>query len=111
MALSWRKRTVVNTDAIDTIADGVAGRHPIPEVLDDLLKVVDDVVLVDDDLIKRGMRLLFERAGLVVEPPAALGVAAILGNPERFAGLSVATVVCGSNVTASDFRAWAMDSR
>jgi threonine dehydratase len=111
MALSWRKRTVVNTDAIDTIADGVAGRHPIPEVLDDLLKVVDDVILVDDDLIKRGMRLLFERAGLVVEPSAALGVAAILGNPERFAGLSVATVVCGSNVTASDFRAWAMDSR
>jgi threonine dehydratase len=111
MALSWRKRTVVNTDTIDTIADGVAGRHPIPEVLDDLLKVVDDVVLVDDDLIKRGMRLLFERAGLVVEPSAALGVAAILRNPERFTELSVATVVCGSNVTASEFRAWAMDSR
>jgi threonine dehydratase len=111
MALSWRKRTVVNTDTIDTIADGVAGRHPIPEVLDDLLEVVDDVVLVDDDLIKRGMRLMFERAGLVVEPSAALGVAAILGNPERFTGLSVATVVCGSNVTAADFRAWAMDAR
>lgn len=110
MALSWRKRTVVNTDTIDTIADGVAGRHPIPEVLDDLLNVVDDVVLVEDDLIKRGMRLLFECAGLVVEPSAALGVAAILGNPERFARLSVATVVCGSNVTRSDFRAWAMDS-
>jgi threonine dehydratase len=111
MALSWRKRTVVNTDTIDTIADGVAGRHPIPEVLADLLEVVDDVILVDDDLIKRGMRLLFECAGLVVEPSAALGVAAVLGNPEKFTGLSVATVVCGSNVTPSDFRAWAMDSR
>ena len=54
--------------------------------------------------------VLFECAGLVVEPSAALGVAAILGNPERFARLSVATVVCGSNVTRSDFRAWAMDS-
>lgn len=109
MALSWRSRAVVNTDVIDTIADGVAGRHPIPEVLDDLLEVVDDVVLVDDDLIKRGMRLLFERAGLVVEPSAALGVAAILGAPERFAGLRVATVVCGSNITPSDFRAWALN--
>lgn len=108
MALSWRKGAVVDTDTIDTIADGVAGRHPIPEVLDDLLQVVDDVVLVDDDLIKRGMRLLFECAGLVAEPSAALGVAAVLAHPARFAGRSVATVVCGSNVSPSDFRSWAM---
>ena len=46
MALSWRRGSVVETDTIDTIADGVAGRCPIPEVLDDLLVVVDDVVLV-----------------------------------------------------------------
>ncbi|WP_063936047.1 threonine ammonia-lyase [Actinokineospora spheciospongiae] len=106
MALSWRARAVVNTDAVDTIADGVAGRHPIPEVLDDLLEVLDDVTLVDEDLIKRGMRLLLECAGLVVEPSAALGVAAVLGDPERFAGLDVATVVCGSNVAPADFRTW-----
>ena len=37
MALSWRQRTVVETERIETIADGVAGRCPIPEVLDDLL--------------------------------------------------------------------------
>ena len=35
MPLSWRHRRVVNTDTIDTIADGVAGRFPIPEVLED----------------------------------------------------------------------------
>jgi threonine dehydratase len=28
MALSWRQRTVVETDRIETIADGVAGRYP-----------------------------------------------------------------------------------
>ncbi|HEV2781402.1 MAG TPA: pyridoxal-phosphate dependent enzyme [Actinophytocola sp.] len=106
MALSWWKRTVVDTDTIHTIADGVAGRHPIPEVLDDLLQVVDDVALVDDDLIKLGMRLLFERAGLVVEPSAALGVAAILADRERFAGLTAATIICGSNVAPADFHAW-----
>lgn len=42
MALSWRKGSVVETDTIDTIADGVAGRFPIPEVLDDLLCVIDE---------------------------------------------------------------------
>jgi hypothetical protein len=42
MALSWRCGSVVETDIIETIADGVAGRCPIQEVLDDLL-IVDDV--------------------------------------------------------------------
>ena len=109
MALSWRSGAVVNTDTIDTIADGVAGRHPIPEALDDLLEVVDDVVLVDDESIKVGMRHLFDFAGLVVEPSAALGVAAVLECPERFRGRSVATIICGSNIVTSDFRRWVLE--
>src|SRR5208337_3431300 len=36
------------TDRIDTIADGVAGRCPIPAVLDDLLAVADHVPLVEE---------------------------------------------------------------
>jgi threonine dehydratase len=71
MALSWRQATVVETDRIDTIADGVAGRCPIPEVLADLLVVLDDVVLVREESIKAGMRALYEHAGLVVEPSLA----------------------------------------
>lgn len=97
MALSWRRGTVVRTATIDTIADGVAGRCPIPEVLDDLLAVLDDVVLVGEDSIRAGMGLLLRQAGVVAEPSAALGVAALLEDRERFAGRRVATVICGSN--------------
>jgi threonine dehydratase len=106
MALSWRRRTVVETAFIDTIADGVAGRCPIPEVLEDLLVVLDDVVLVREDSIKAAMRALHVHAGLVVEPSAALGIAAILEQPERFAGRRVTTIVCGSNVDPADFTRW-----
>jgi threonine dehydratase len=109
MALSWRSGAVVNTETIDTIADGVAGRHPIPEVLEDLLEVVDDVVLVDDESIKGGMRHLFDFAGLVVEPSAALGVAAVLEDRDRFHGRNIATIICGSNVMSSDFQRWILD--
>ena len=109
MALSWRERTVVETDRIDTIADGVAGRCPIPEVLDDLLVVLDDVVLVSEDSIKAGMRAIYEHAGLVVEPSAALGIAAVLEDPERFAGRRVTTILCGSNVGPTDFARWVLD--
>ena len=109
MALSWRKRTVVETDRIETIADGVAGRCPIPEVLDDLLVVLDDVMLVSEDSIKAGMRAVYEHAGLVVEPSAALGVAAVLEDPERFAGRRVTTILCGSNVGPTDFARWVLE--
>jgi threonine dehydratase len=109
MALSWRQGTVVETNRIETIADGVAGRCPIPEVLDDLLVVLDDVVLVREDSIKAGMRELHEHAGLVVEPSAALGIAAVLEDPDRFAGRHVTTILCGSNVAPTDFAHWVLE--
>ena len=109
MARSWRQRTVVETDRIETIADGVAGRCPIPEVLGDLLVVLDDMVVVREDSIQVGMRMLYEHAGLVVEPSAALGVAAILEEPERFAGRRVTTILCGSNVGPVDFARWVLE--
>ena len=99
---------MVETDRIETIADGVAGRCPIPEVLDDLLVVLDDVILVGEDSIKAGMRALYEHAGLVIEPSAALGIAAILEEPERFAARCVTTILCGSNVSPADFAQWVL---
>jgi threonine dehydratase len=106
MTRSWRARRVVTTDTTDTIADGVAGRFPIPAVLDDLLLVADDAVLVREASIVAGMRLLLEGAGLVVEPSAALGVAAILEDRDRFSGRHIVTIVCGSNVDPDAYRGW-----
>lgn len=102
MTLSWRAKAVINTDSMDTIADGVAGRFPIPEVLSDLLEVADDAYLVDESSIIEGVRTLYETAGLIVEPSAALGIAAILENPDDFHGMRVATVICGSNISSAD---------
>lgn len=106
MTHSWLGRRVVTTDSTDTIADGVAGRRPIPAVLDDLLLVADDAVLVQEASIIAGMRMLLDHAGLVVEPSAALGVAAILEDRERFAGRHVVTIVCGSNVDVDTYHRW-----
>ncbi|MEV0590511.1 threonine ammonia-lyase [Nonomuraea cavernae] len=106
MTHSWRQRRVVTTDSTDTIADGVAGRRPIPAVLDDLLLVADDAVLVQEASITAGMRMLLDHAGLVVEPSAALGIAAILEDRDRFAGRHVVTIVCGSNVDVDAYHRW-----
>jgi threonine dehydratase len=82
------------------------GRRPIPAVLDDLLQVADDAILVQEASIITGMRMLLEHAGLVVEPSAALGIAAILEDRDRFAGRHVATIVCGSNVDIDAYYRW-----
>jgi threonine dehydratase len=103
---SWHQRRVVTTDSTNTIADGVAGRIPIPEVLADLLVVADDAVLVQEASIITGLRMLLDHAGLVVEPSAALGIAAILEDRDRFAGRQVFTIVCGSNVDQDKYRRW-----
>jgi threonine dehydratase len=106
MTRSWHERRVITTDSTDTIADGVAGRYPIPAVLDDLIEVADDAVLVQEASIVAGMRMLLERAGLVVEPSAALGVAAVLEDPDRFAGRHVVTIICGGNVDLDAYHRW-----
>jgi threonine dehydratase len=106
MTRSWHERRVVTTESTDTVADGVAGRFPIPEVLDDLLTVADDAVLVRESSIIAGMRMLLEHTGLIVEPSAALGVAAVLEDRDRFAGRHVVTVLCGSNVDLDAYHRW-----
>ncbi|MYR58147.1 pyridoxal-phosphate dependent enzyme [Streptomyces sp. SID625] len=106
MTHSWHRRRVITTDSTDTIADGVAGRYPIAAVLDDLLLVADGAVLVQEASIIAGMRMLLDHAGLVVEPSAALGIAAILEDRDRFAGRHVVTIVCGSNIDVDAYHRW-----
>lgn len=106
MTTSWHSRKIFETETTNTIADGVAVRKPIQAVLDDLLVLVDDAVTVEEESIKKGMRLLYEHTGMIVEPSAALGIASILKNPERFKGARVATVLCGSNVDSDKFHQW-----
>jgi threonine dehydratase len=99
MALSLRDRRVVVTERADTIADGIAVRVPVPEALDDLAPLLDDVLLVEESHIRDAVRVLARHAGVVVEPAGAVGVAALLAHGDRFRDATVATVLCGANVT------------
>lgn len=106
MTESLRTGTMVCHDNMDTIADGIGVRIPIPEALEDLQGMVDETVLVAEESIRSGMRLIHRHAGLVVEPSAAVGVAALLENSGPFLGQRVATILCGGNVTPVQMREW-----
>ncbi len=106
MEKSWRHKTLVFPPSIETIADGIGVRVPIAEAVDDMQGIVDDVYLVDDSTIIAAMRLLFCKAGLVVEPSGAAGLAAILARPGLFQGRKVATILCGGNLTDQQIATW-----
>ena len=108
MEKSWRSGQLVFPERIDTIADGIGTRVPIREAVADMKDTVDDVVLVEDETIIKAMQLLFSKAGLVTEPSGAAAIAAILDDKERFRGRRVATVICGGNITESQFKTWIM---
>lgn len=81
----------------DTLCDGLRaelGRLTFPV----LRQHLEAVLLVDDDATVAAMRLVFERLKLVVEPSAAIVLAAVLAEPARFAGRHVGLVLSGGNV-------------
>ena len=81
-----------------TCADGIAVRVPVPEAVELMRKVVDEVLEVSEEALRRAVRLLHGTLGLVVEPAGAAGVAALLDHPSRFRGSRAATPLCGGNL-------------
>jgi threonine dehydratase len=106
MEKSWRSGQLVFPPSVATIADGIGVRVPIAEAVADMTGIVDDVLLVTDDQIIAAMRLLFANAGIMAEPSGAAGLAAIAAFPDRFRGRKAATILCGSNLTDEQVKAW-----
>lgn len=99
MKLSIEAGRVIETTHADTIADGLAVRVPIAATLAHLRACCDDIVAVSEARIFKAMRLVHRHLGVAVEPSGAVGVAAILDDPKRFAGCRVATILCGGNLS------------
>lgn len=106
MERAWRSGHLEVLTQTNTIADGIAIRAPVAEAVQDLAGVVDDVLLVSDDSLRTCMRRAHQHLGLVLEPSGAAGLAALLEQPERFRGQTVATILCGGNLTPQQMREW-----
>lgn len=81
----------------NTICDGLRGT--LGEINFGLLRQYDiEVLRVGDAEILAAQQLIAERLKLVVEPSAAIVLAAVLGHRERFAGQRLGLIVSGGNV-------------
>ncbi|MDR7869232.1 MAG: threonine/serine dehydratase [Tissierellaceae bacterium] len=59
---------------------------------------IDDIILVEEEDIKKALIHLLLKEKLVVEPAGAIGVGAVMKNPKLFAGKNVAVVLTGGNI-------------
>lgn len=82
----------------DTLAEGIAVKQPGHFTSQVIAERVDDILLVDEPVLEKAVSLLLQIEKTVVEGAGAAGLAAVLDNPERFAGKKVGLVLCGGNI-------------
>ena len=91
-------------DKVRTIADSLGAPYSTPYTLGLCRRYVDEVVLIEDDDIRRGMALLFRSMKLATEPAGATATAALCGPlRERLRGKRVGVLVCGTNIDLETF--------
>jgi len=106
MADSVRAGHIVHTPVRPTLSDGTAGGIEDGSItFEPCKKYVDDWVLVTEDEIQNGMRLIFEQHGYVVEGAASVVAASFLKLKDRFEGKHVVLVMCGGNIDIDKFKA------
>jgi len=87
---------ILDLDSQPTISDGTAGGiEPGSITFDICRKYVNDFILVSEDEIKEAIRSILFRHFMLIEGAAALPVAALLKNRDRFKGKNVVLVLTG----------------
>ncbi len=81
---------------VDTIADGLR-TNLSDRTFEILYHHLEDIVTVTDDQIGSAMRLIYERLKVVVEPSAAVPLAALFSRREQFRNLRIGIILSGGN--------------
>ena len=94
---SWREGRVITTDTCDTIADGLATCVPTESNVREIRELVDEVCLLSEDELWRGVRSLLFEERVVAEAAGAAATAAYLQNPANYSDRTVVLLVTGAN--------------
>lgn len=82
----------------DSLAEGISVKAPGEFTSEVIADLVDDILLVNESVLEKAVALLLQIEKTVVEGAGAAGLAAVLANPERFAGKKIGLVLCGGNI-------------
>jgi len=95
---SCKKGEQITLDGVNTIADGIAVKHPGNNTFELVNKYVDEIVTVTDDEISTAILTLIEKQKMIAEGAGAVSVAAAMFNKVDIKGKKVACVISGGNI-------------
>ncbi len=96
---SIKRGRIVEMELEDSVAEALHGGIEEGSVTFDMCqKYVDDFIIVQEETIVKAIAELLSRQHQIVEGAGAVGVAAIMENPERFRGRKAGVVVSGANI-------------
>ena len=81
-----------------TLAEGIAVKNVGHLTLPIVRALAGDIMLVDEEHIERAVNAYLTLQKTMAEGAGAAGLAALLSEPERFAGKKVGLVLCGGNI-------------
>ncbi|GAB3557233.1 threonine ammonia-lyase [Spirosoma fluminis] len=94
---SFQSGRVEKAPYVKTIADGLMTTLS-ERTLAIIREHVSDIITVSDEEIIAAMRLVWERMKIVIEPSCAVPLAAVLKQPDQFAGQKIGIILTGGNV-------------
>jgi threonine dehydratase len=81
----------------NTIADGLRANLGVRN-FEIITEHVDDIVLTSEARIVEAMKLIWTRLKIIVEPSAAVPLAAIMDQPNLYRGKRIAIILTGGNL-------------
>jgi threonine dehydratase len=101
-----RGEHVAFDDQPETLSDGSAGGFEPGSITFPICRdTVDDFLLVSEAEIAAAIRWMVEKHHKIIEGAAGVALAALMKNRQRFAGKTVAVVICGANIAPEKLRA------
>lgn len=102
---AWKTGELNEWPTMETFAEGLATRVPFALTQGIMRRLLDDVVLVSDDELRRAIVLLLETTHQLAEGAGAAPTAAALKIRDRLAGKKAGIILSGGNLMLDQLRA------
>ena len=99
----WWKEGRIISGSVATAAEGLATATAYELPFEVLRRLIDDIVLVSDEDLRKAVKTIFLATGQVAELSGAAATAAAFKLKDRLAGRKVAVLLSGGNIDVSQF--------
>ena len=91
------------TNSPGSICDGLLVEAPGTITFEILKTHLAGGLVVSDAMVEQAVKLAFDEYKAVIEPSGAIGLAAVMADPQRFRGKTIGVIATGGNVDADAF--------